>query len=113
LQFVLIVAAVLFVGGHMGPVAALAAELNHPGLRATALSVVTLFYNLLGLAPGPLVVGALSDAFGLRAAMMVIPVVCFGAAIFFLLGSRPLPEDLRRFQSVDESTGDKAVPQSA
>jgi hypothetical protein len=45
--------------------------------------------------------------------MMVIPVVCFGAAIFFLLGSRPLPEDLRRFQSVDESTGDKAVPQSA
>ena len=66
LQFALIVAAVLFVGGHMGPVAALAAELNHPGLRATALSVVTLVYNLLGLAPGPLVVGALSDAFGLR-----------------------------------------------
>lgn len=113
MQFLLIVAAVLFVGGHMGPVAALAAELNHPGLRATALSVVTLVYNLLGLAPGPLVVGALSDAFGLRAAMLVIPVVCFGAAIFFLLGSRPLPEDLRRFQSVDESLGDGAVPQSA
>ena len=87
----------------MGPVAALAAELNHPGLRATALSVVTLVYNLLGLAPGPLVVGALSDAFGLRQAMMVIPVVCFGAAICFLLGSRPLPEDLRRFQSVEKS----------
>ena len=49
LQFALIVAGALFVGGHMGPVAALAAELNHPGLRATALSVVTLVYNLLGL----------------------------------------------------------------
>ena len=91
LQFALILAAVLFVGGHMGPVAALAAELIHPGLRATALSVVTLVYNLLGLAPGPLVVGALSDAFGLQQAMMVIPVVCLGAAICFLLGVRSFP----------------------
>jgi MFS family permease len=105
LQFGLIMAAVLFVGAHMGPVAALAAELNHPGLRATALSVVTLVYNLLGLAPGPLVVGALSDAFGLRAAMMVIPLVCLVAVIFFLLGSRYLPEDLRSFHSVQEHKG--------
>jgi len=99
LQFTLIVMGALFVGGHMGPVAALAAELNHPGLRATALSVVTVVYNFLGLAPGPFVVGALSDRFGLRAAMMVIPVVCVGAAISFLIGSRHLPEDLRRFET--------------
>jgi MFS family permease len=99
LQFALIAAAVLFVGAHMGPVAALAAELNHPGLRATALSVVTLVYNVLGLAPGPFVVGALSDRFGLRTAMMVIPVACLVAAICFLLGSRHLPEDVRRFRS--------------
>jgi predicted MFS family arabinose efflux permease len=113
LQFALIVAAVLFVGGHMGPVAALAVDLNHPGLRATALSVVTLVYNLLGLAPGPLVVGALSDAFGLRQAMMVIPLVCLGAAICFLIGSRSLPKDLRRFQSVEENFGHNAKAQSA
>jgi len=101
LQFGLITAAVLFVGAHMGPVAALAAELNHPGLRATALSVVTLVYNLIGLAPGPFVVGALSDVFGLQKAMMIIPVVCFGAAICFMRGSRYLPEDARRFQSIE------------
>jgi MFS family permease len=97
LQFALIAAGTLFVGAHMGPVAALSVELNHPGLRATALSVVTLVYNFVGLAPGPFVVGALSDAFGLRAAMMVIPLVCLGAAICFLLGSRHLPENWRRF----------------
>ena len=112
LQLVLIVAAALFVGGHMGPVAALAAELNHPGLRATALSVVTLVYNLLGLAPGPFVVGVLSDRFGLRAAMMVIPVACLVAAICFLLGSRYLPEDLRRFELVEKAPGSKAKTQS-
>jgi MFS family permease len=113
LQFALIVAGALFVGGHMGPVAALAAELNHPGLRATALSVVTLVYNLLGLAPGPFVVGALSDRFGLRTAMMVIPVVCVVAAISFLMGSRYLPEDLRRFQTIEEAPGQIAKAQSA
>lgn len=102
LQFTLIVMGALFVGGHMGPVAALAAELNHPGLRATALSVVTVVYNFLGLAPGPFVVGALSDRFGLRAAMMAIPVVSVGAAISFLIGSRYLPEDLRRFERIDD-----------
>jgi hypothetical protein len=59
------------------------------------------------------VVGALSDAFGLRAAMMVIPFVCLGAAICFLLGSRSLPEDLRRFQPIEENFGYKAKAQSA
>ena len=113
MQFGLIIAAVLFVGGHMGPVAALAADLNHPGLRATALSVVTLVYNLVGLAPGPFVVGALSDRFGLRAAMMVIPLVCLGAAICFLFGSRYLPEDLERFHPVEENRGLNAKAQSA
>lgn len=113
LQFALIAGAVLFVGAHMGPVAALAAELNHPGLRATALSVVTLVYNLLGLAPGPFVIGALSDRFGLRAAMMVIPLVCLAAAICFLFGSRYLMEDLQRFHPVEETHGLKAKAQSA
>jgi len=97
LQLVLIIAGTFFVGGHMGPVAALSVELNHPGLRATALAVVTVAYNFLGLAPGPFVVGALSDVFGLQAAMMVIPLVCLGAVICFLLGARHLPETWRRF----------------
>ena len=96
-QFALIVAGTLFVAGYMGSVTALAVELNHPGLRATALSVVTLVQNLIGLAPGPFVVGALSDAFGLRPAMMAIPAVCVCGAICFLLGARHLPEDWQRF----------------
>jgi MFS family permease len=100
LQFALIVAGAFFVGGHMGPVAAVAVELNHPGLRATALAVVTLIYNLLGLAPGPFVVGALSDAFGLRMAMIVVPLVSLGATLCFLLGARYLKEDWSRFHPV-------------
>lgn len=104
LQFSLIAAGTLFVGGHMGPVAALSVELNHPGLRATALAVVTLVYNLVGLAPGPFVVGALSDAFGLRTAMMLAPLVSLGAAACFWLGSRHLEQDWRRFHPAEGGT---------
>ena len=46
---------------------------------------------------GPFVVGALSDTYGLEAAMMVIPLVCLGAVICFLLGARNLPETWQRF----------------
>ena len=97
LQFALIVAGTFFIAGHLGPVAALSTDLNHPGLRATALSVVTVVQNLFGLAPGPFVVGALSDSFGLKTAMMVIPLACVGGAICFLLGARSLPEAWQRF----------------
>jgi MFS family permease len=105
LQFALIMAATFFVAGHLGPVAALSTDLNHPGLRATALSVVTVVQNLFGLAPGPFVVGALSDAFGLKTAMLVIPLVCLGGAVCFLLGSRQLPDAWRRFHP-DPATAD-------
>ena len=103
LQFALIAAGAFFVAGHLGPVAALSTDLNHAGLRATALSVVTVVQNLFGLAPGPFVVGALSDAFGLKTAMMVIPLVCVGGAICFLLGARSLPESWNRFHPADRT----------
>jgi len=39
--------------------------------------------------------------------------VCAVAAISFLIGSRHLPEDLRRFQTIEEVPGQIARAQSA
>ena len=49
-------------------------DVTHPGLRATAIATVALFNNLLGLAPGPYVVGVLSDSIGLKSALTIVPV---------------------------------------
>jgi MFS transporter, Spinster family, sphingosine-1-phosphate transporter len=65
----------------------------HPALRSTAVSMVAIVQNLFGLGLGPLISGALSDAFGLQAAMAMMPVSCGLAALLLLLGSRFYPAD--------------------
>jgi len=93
-QFFLIALGGFVVSGHVGAAVAVIAGVTHPGLRTTALATQVLASNLIGLAPGPFIVGTLSDAFGLRSAMAIIPLASVGAAIFFQLGSRHLPTDV-------------------
>lgn len=89
-QFFLIMLGGFFVSAYGGVAVALVADLTHPGLRTTALATLALAMNLIGLAPGPFILGAMSDAFGLRAAMAIIPVASVGAALCFHLGSKHL-----------------------
>jgi MFS family permease len=49
-----------------GPSVAIVMNVIHPGFRATGASILGLLQNLFGLAMGPLIAGALSDAFGLH-----------------------------------------------
>ena len=58
--------------------------------------MVSLAQNLFGFAVGPLLVGAVSDAYGLRTALTVIPVFCALAACLFWFASRHYDNDLRR-----------------
>jgi predicted MFS family arabinose efflux permease len=89
----------------VGPVSAVVADVVHPGVRATGLAVLALFQNLLGLAAGPFLAGVLSDAWGLRSALAVIPAMGFAAAAFFLLAARSYEADAQR---VERSAGGTA-----
>ena len=93
LQVTLLVIGSMMAGGHVGVVAAVVIDVTHPGLRATALGTVVLFNNLLGLAPGPLLVGLLSDATSLKTAMTVIPVAGAFAALCFVLAAHSYEAD--------------------
>jgi len=46
--------------------------------------VLSLFQNLFGLAAGPFIAGALSDAVGLETALTLTPMGCIVAALSFL-----------------------------
>ena len=98
LQLWLILAGVFVAGGHSGAAGAVISDVTHPGLRATAFAVVVLGNNLLGFAPGPVLIGALSDALGLKTAMTIAPAVCLLAATFFLLGARHYERERGRFE---------------
>ena len=65
-QFMLIACGGFLMTCTVGPVAAIVIDVTHAGLRATGAAVLSLFQNLLGLAAGPVIAGALSDCIRAR-----------------------------------------------
>jgi len=90
-QIALILAGGLTMTAAVGPVAAVVTDVVHPGLRATAISTVSVMQNLFGLAIGPLLTGLLADLYGLGNALAVMPAACGAAALAFWYGSNLCP----------------------
>ena len=86
-----------------GPVYALMQRLVPDAMRASALAVLMLFSNLLGMGLGPQIVGILSDALApalggdsLRYAMIILSTVALWAACHFRAVARTVNDDLAR-----------------
>ena len=86
----------LFAAAHGGCSGAIICDVTHPGVRATVTATITLANNLIGLAPGPLIVGVLSDIVGLKLALTLTPALALAAAVFFVLASRSYESDAAR-----------------
>jgi MFS family permease len=99
-QFLLIIAGGFMMTALTGPIPAVAIDVVHPGLRASAGSMVTVVQNLFGLGVGPLIAGALSDAYDLKTALAVIPLSCLLAAAVLIAGSLTYPQDVRRVAEI-------------
>jgi predicted MFS family arabinose efflux permease len=95
-QFALIIAGGTIMTASLGPSAAVVVDVVHPALRATVASALALTQNLFGLAAGPLLMGFISDAYGLPFALSVAPVFCVFAAVGFVIAARTYPADLKK-----------------
>lgn len=111
-QFAVVVLGGFTMTATTGAIPAVAIDVVHPGLRATAGSMVAVVQNLFGLGLGPLIAGTLSDAFGLEAALAIVPFSCLFAAGVLLLGSRSYARDLR-YVHAHFAPGSAAMPQPA
>ncbi len=95
-QFVLI-AAGLFVGaGFAGPSGAVVADMTHASIHATVFATATLINNLIGLAPGPFIIGLIADHSSLQTAMKFVPVAGLLSAALYFIGSKSYEADRRR-----------------
>jgi len=92
-----------FIGGATiwGPLFATIQTLVPEHMRATAIAIVYLFANLIGMGFGPLVSGALSDMLrpwvgeeSLRYALLILSPGYFWAGWHLWLGSQTVSEDL-------------------
>lgn len=89
LQMALLAAALFVVAGVAGIAGAMVANLTPREVHGTAMAVLALANNLLGLAPGPLVTGWLADRIGLLEAMKVLPIPCLLCALSLYLARGP------------------------
>jgi MFS transporter, Spinster family, sphingosine-1-phosphate transporter len=95
-QFALVALGGFVMTCTVGPAPAVVIDVVHRGIRATGASVLALFQNLLGLAAGPFIAGALSDVLGLQSALALIPLFSLLAAGAMLLAARTYEADLER-----------------
>lgn len=79
-----------------GPAAAAVVDVTHPGTRATAVSVLVVAQNLLGLTVGPVLTGALADGLGLTTALATVAVLGVAAAAAFRVALGSFPADRLR-----------------
>lgn len=86
----------LFSTAQAGPAVAMLVDVTHPAVRTTVTGTCVVFGNLLGQALAPFLVGRMSDLFNLKAALTVIPVISFAAALLFVLAARSYVADTAR-----------------
>lgn len=75
-------------------------EVIHPGLRAISYSICVIVQNLLGASLAPIVIGKLSDLYGIQVAMSVLPVFLLASALMFFTGSFFYKKDLDNVQKI-------------
>ncbi len=85
IQFVCLLIMGVSIIAFLPAAAAVTQEVVHPGLRTISYAIAVIFTNLLGGSLGPIAIGAISDASGIKTAMMVLPgFLVLGATLFFI-----------------------------
>ena len=95
LYWPLLLAAEILLFMNTGPLNAAIVNVVLPERRAQAMALNLLVIHLLGDALSPLLIGRLSDAWGLEAASEVISLATLAAAAILVLGARFLQRDER------------------
>ena len=95
-QMVLVLLGGAMATAAIGPAAAVVLDVVSMGVRATAVSMFAVIQNLMGLAVGPVLTGALADRWGLTTALAIVAALGVAAGIAFWWGSRSYGRDRAR-----------------
>ena len=99
-QYIVMMIAAVSTLLYLSGASALTQDVVHPGLWAVSYAICVIVQNLVGSSTGPIVVGAISDKFGLSAAMLVVPVASLAAGALFLLAAMFYRRDLEKVDKV-------------
>lgn len=89
----------LFLFLNTGPLNTVLVDVLKPDRRATGFAITIFTIHAMGDAVSPAIIGSLSDAWGLRAALLITPLAVAVAAVFALRGCRFVEADQRTAES--------------
>jgi len=84
---------------YNGPLSAVILDVVPPAVRASVLGAFLLFSHLAGDAIAPPLVGYLSDRFGLRSAMLLLPSAGLVGGLVILVALRTVARDMARVKA--------------
>jgi MFS family permease len=99
-QYVVMMLAAMCTLLYLSGASALTQDVVHPGLWAISYAICVIVQNLLGSSTGPIIVGGISDKFGLSAAMLTVPIAAIVAGVLFLAASAFYRRDLEKVDKV-------------
>ncbi len=100
MQYVILLVMGLSIVSFVPAAAAVTQDVVHPGLRAISYAFCVVIQNLLGSSTGPIVVGSLSDSYGIHTALMVLPAFMVVASVLFFAGSLFYERDLNKAEKI-------------
>ena len=84
---------------YNGPLSAVILDVVPPAVRASVIGAFVLFSHLAGDAIAPPLIGHLSDRFGLRHAMLLLPSVGMLGGLVILVALRTVRRDMGRVRA--------------
>ena len=76
-----------------GPTNTILANVTHPAMRATGFAVNIFVIHALGDVISPVIIGVLSDRFGMTVAFLSVGMMFLASAVLWLTGARFLERD--------------------
>ena len=78
---------------NTGPTNAILANVTHPAMRAQAFALNIFFIHALGDVISPVIIGIVSDKYGMNTAFLIVAVMFVVSGVFWLLGAKHLARD--------------------
>jgi predicted MFS family arabinose efflux permease len=99
LQYTMILIGSVGLAGTQGPMMSAIISRVQPGVRSTALAMLAVVQNIIGLGAGGLITGILSDRLGIARALAIVPLMAFVSAGFYVWGARRYESEPRLEQA--------------
>jgi MFS family permease len=101
MQYLVLLSVGISVTAFIAAATAVTQDVVHPGLRAMSYALAVIIQNLLGSTPGPIVMGAISDATNIQTAFTFLPISLLISTVLFYAGSRYYERDMKKVEVVN------------